>query len=62
VKTLRVAIVGMGPRGLAVFERLVANSISTDFVIVSDGHTRVAARNARNPTSTGPLGYEQRDC
>ena len=94
-----MAIVGMGPRGLTVLERLVANqraqksgtiqfdpnspgtgchdtdqaahllvntlagqSIWTDFVILSNGHTKVAARNARNPTSTGTLVYEQRDC
>ena len=62
MKTARIAIVGMGPRGLTVLERLVADSIWTNFVILSNGHTNVAARNARNPTSTGPFVYEQRGC
>ena len=124
MRTARIAIVGMGPRGLTAFERLVVNervrrsgtldiyysravfcrylhwcyhylvalapsnfnitflremvsmdrvdeswmlrtgsgSIWTDFAISSTGHTKVAARNARNPTSTGTLVYEPRDC
>jgi len=55
----------MGPRGLTVLERLVANERvrrSGTLHIYISGHTQVAARNARNPTSTGTLVYEQRDC